>query len=94
MKQRHRKHRRPVREWLGVGWRDPLFSNVILLAPSKFDEIVRSEPGEVSPNLLRGEIGRLDCEFRILPLVAAQVHSVVVSETIEGLGVDPEPKPA
>jgi hypothetical protein len=34
--------------------------------------------GEVPPNLLRGEIGTIDCGFRILPLVP----------------VDPEPKPA
>lgn len=80
MKQRHRKHRRPVRDigWYACAVRYKPISNVILLAPDKWAELM--EPVEVdgAVNLLRGEIGTIDCGFRILPL----------------LPVDPKAKPA
>lgn len=96
MKQRHRKHRRPVRDtgWYACAMRHKPIQNLILLHPESWTELLQRVPVDPSVKLLHGEIGSLDCEFRILPLVPAQVHSVVVSETLEGLDVDPGPKPA
>jgi len=96
MKQRHRKHRRPVRDigWYACAIRHKPILNAILLAPKAWTELTLPAEVDGTVNLLRGDIGRLDCEFSILPMVRAKIHSVVVSETLEGLGVDPEPKPA